>query len=95
MPSDKPLKSMVPEIYDKPKFDKLLIFSESYKLKEVNLISLSEYWKIENANNFNITGFTTTYNGSEINQHDYMLIFIDKIWIMTIHIVFSPTLYYT
>ena len=59
-------------------FDEFLIFLEAYKLRDLDIIILSETWEVTNINNFILPGYTIVSNGSNINQNDGQIIYINS-----------------
>lgn len=58
-------------------FDNLLILLESLKIK-FDLIVLSETWKINNLENFNIEGYDIFYSEGSHNQNDGLVMYVSK-----------------
>lgn len=59
-------------------FEEILIFLESCDLQDTDIVILGETRNNFNLNQFNIPGFTTHFNNSQLNQNDGLLLFINN-----------------
>lgn len=57
-------------------FDELLLYLESVGVECLDVIVLSETWRIENLNDFMIPNFDILYNESHFNQNDGVIVYI-------------------
>lgn len=57
-------------------FEQLLVYLYTLKLENVDVIILSETWKLENVSDFHITGFALHHNMSQFNQNDGLAIYV-------------------
>lgn len=56
-------------------FDELMIYLEEAN-KHMDIIILSETWKVESVSDYSIPGYSTYYNNSTVNQNDGLLVYI-------------------
>lgn len=59
-------------------FDEILIFLQSCNLQNVDILILGETRNNFTADQFNIPGFTTFFNNSNLTQNDGLLIFVNN-----------------
>lgn len=57
-------------------FDELLLYLESVGVECLDVIVLSETWRVENLNDFMIPNFDILYNESHFNQNDGVIVYI-------------------
>lgn len=57
-------------------FDDLLIFLETFCLRDLDVIVLGETWTNNDLKNYNIPGFTSIHNNSENNRSDGVIVYI-------------------
>jgi len=58
-------------------YDELLVFLSSLKVRNLNIIILSESWSVD-LFNFNIKGFKMYYNGAVLNKNDGLVIYVKE-----------------
>lgn len=56
-------------------FDELLIYLEELKIENIDIIILSETWKIDEVKAFDIKNFDLHYNESFFNQNDGLIMY--------------------
>lgn len=73
-------------------FDELLIYLNQFNLKNLDIIVLSETWRIESVSDFCIPNFNAYYNESRFNKADGVIVYIKKNIICNIKLInFSET----
>lgn len=60
----------------KKNFDELIVFLESFQIKFCDIIILTECFQLESTANFNLDGYNTYYNNSDINRNDGVVIMV-------------------
>lgn len=57
-------------------FDELLLYIGSLQVSNIDIIVLSETWKLEEVNNFCIPNYNIYYNDSQFNQNDGVVVYV-------------------
>lgn len=54
----------------------MLLYIESLNTSNVDIIVLSETWKLEELTNYSIPGYNMFYNDSQVNQNDGVVVYV-------------------
>lgn len=57
-------------------FNELLIYLEQFNVENIDIIVLSETWRVDSVSNFNISNFNLCYNESQNNQNDGLMVYL-------------------
>lgn len=68
-------------------FDEFLVFLEMIGKSQIDLIFLSETWKVDNEDIYNISGFNLIYSEGNYNQNDGIIAYIKEEYSYTHEIV--------
>lgn len=59
-------------------YDEFLLYIETFDIKNIDIIVLSESWQVDNVKNYGIPGFEIFYNESLHNQNDGVVVYVKK-----------------